>query len=147
MNEAIAGFIAIIEEQSKEIEALQAELAEKEIEIDHQEQDNLTLQAKAKAKIEELEAANYQMAMDRAVSERKVIILTEGHKWGFCEECEKIAALQEEANKNMEELCRARADALVMALRLFGEDDSTFGPECHEVMKKWGQIAVKEIAG
>ena len=64
------------------------------------------------------------------------------HNWH-----QKWEKLQAEANKNMEELCRARADALVMALRLFGEDDSTFGPECHEVMKKWGQIAVKEIAG
>jgi hypothetical protein len=33
------------------------------------------------------------------------------------------------------------ADALVKALRLLGEDDNSFGPECHEVMKRWGEIA------
>jgi hypothetical protein len=34
--------------------------------------------AKAEQRINELEAANYQMAMDRSASERKVIILTGG---------------------------------------------------------------------
>ena len=39
------------------------------------------------------------------------------------------------------------ADALVMALRLFGDDDITFGPECHEVMQRWGKIAMGAIGG
>jgi len=29
-------------------------------------------------------------------------------------------------------------DAMVMALRLYGEDPQTFGPECWDVMQKWG---------
>ena len=59
----------------------------------------------------------------------------------------QIEVLQAEANRNMEELCRARADALVMALRLLGEDDNSFGPECHEVMKRWGEIAEAALQG
>jgi len=39
------------------------------------------------------------------------------------------------------------ADALVMALRLLGEDDNSFGPECHEVMNRWGKIAMKAFNG
>jgi len=27
---------------------------------------------------------------------------------------------------------------MVMALRLYGEDPQTFGPECWDVMQKWG---------
>jgi DNA repair exonuclease SbcCD ATPase subunit len=55
--------------------------------------------AKAEQRIKELEAANYQMAMDRSAAERKVIILTEGHEWGFCEECEKIKTLETELDE------------------------------------------------
>jgi len=29
------------------------------------------------------------------------------------------------------------ADAMVMALRLYGENPSTFGAECFDVMQKW----------
>lgn len=29
-------------------------------------------------------------------------------------------------------------DAMTMALRLYGEDPLTFGPECLAVMQKWG---------
>ena len=29
-------------------------------------------------------------------------------------------------------------DGMVMALRLYGEDPATFGPECWDVMQKWG---------
>jgi DNA-binding Lrp family transcriptional regulator len=30
------------------------------------------------------------------------------------------------------------SDALTMALRLYGENPETFGPECRNVMEKWG---------
>src|SRR5574343_710404 len=29
------------------------------------------------------------------------------------------------------------SDAMTPALRLYGEDDSTFSPECYEVMRRW----------
>ena len=41
-------------------------------------------------------------------------------------------------------------DALVMALRLYGEDPETFSPECAEVMDRWAKIVeikIKEVAG
>jgi len=38
------------------------------------------------------------------------------------------------------------ADAMVMALRLYGEDPHTFGSECFDVMQKWGP-KVKAILG
>jgi len=41
------------------------------------------------------------------------------------------------------EIIQLKKDALVMALRLMGEDDETFSPECHEVMKRWKPIALK----
>ncbi|GEM_PF-7098681 len=41
------------------------------------------------------------------------------------------------------EIIQLKKDALVMALRLMGEDDETFSPECHEVMKRWEPIALK----
>lgn len=34
-------------------------------------------------------------------------------------------------------------DAMVIALRLMGEDDATFSPECHEAMKRWREKAQK----
>jgi hypothetical protein len=40
-------------------------------------------------------------------------------------------------------------DALTMALRLMGEDDATFSPECAEVMDRWrGEClkALREVA-
>lgn len=55
------------------------------------------------------------------------------------EKVRKIAALQ----ARIREL---EADALTMALRLLGENDDTFGLECHEVMRRWGKIAM-EIVG
>jgi len=30
-------------------------------------------------------------------------------------------------------------DAMIMALRLFGENENTFSPECYEVMERWNQ--------
>ncbi|HSW62195.1 MAG TPA: hypothetical protein VLH56_02570 [Dissulfurispiraceae bacterium] len=56
----------------------------------------------------------------------------------------EIAALNENAEKRIKEL---EADALTMALRLLGEDDSTFSPECHEVMSRWGEIAMAIVEG
>ena len=37
------------------------------------------------------------------------------------------------------------SDALTMSLRLLGEDDSTFSPECHEVMTRWGKTAMEAL--
>jgi len=44
------------------------------------------------------------------------------------------------------EIIQLKKDALVMALRLMGEDDETFSPECHEVMQRWKPIALKACA-
>ena len=38
------------------------------------------------------------------------------------------------------------ADALVMALRLLGEDDDTFSPECREAMSRWRPIAMRVLS-
>lgn len=38
-----------------------------------------------------------------------------------------------------------KGDALTMALRLLGEDENTFGPECYEVMKRWKKICLHYI--
>jgi RNase P subunit RPR2 len=63
--------------------------------VDKLKADHLAALAEKDARIKELEAANYQMAMDRAAAERKVIILTEGYEWGFCKECERIKELED----------------------------------------------------
>jgi len=34
-------------------------------------------------------------------------------------------------------------DAMIMALRLLGEDEDTFSPECREVMNRWRPVAMK----
>ena len=44
------------------------------------------------------------------------------------------------------EIIQLKKDALVMALRLMGEKDETFSPECYEVMKRWEPIALKACA-
>lgn len=44
-----------------------------------------------------------------------------------------------------ESLIRLGEDALIMSLRLLGEDDSTFSPECFEVMKRWRPMAMEAI--
>jgi hypothetical protein len=44
---------------------------------------------------------------------------------------------EDRCRKNLEE---ALADCMVMALRLLGESDRTFSPECAEVMARWGPI-------
>jgi hypothetical protein len=36
-------------------------------------------------------------------------------------------------------------DALTMALRLMGEDDATFSPECAEVMDRWRGECLKAL--
>ena len=41
----------------------------------------------------------------------------------------------------------AERDALTMALRLLGEDESTFAPETHEVMKRWRPICEAKLRG
>jgi hypothetical protein len=97
----VSGYKATLKQLEKQIAALTAENSELKTEVEYM--DALTRAkmeaegkwAKAEQRINELEAANYQMAMNRAASERKVIILTEGHEWGFCEECEKIKKLTE----------------------------------------------------
>ena len=38
-----------------------------------------------------------------------------------------------------------KKDALTMALRLLGEDEDTFSPECLEVMERWGPIAMRVV--
>jgi ATPase subunit of ABC transporter with duplicated ATPase domains len=96
----VSGYKATLKQLEKQIAALTAENSELKTEVEYM--DALTRAkmeaegkwAKAEQRIKELEAANYQMAMNRAASERKVIILTEGHEWGFCEECEKIKKLE-----------------------------------------------------
>ena len=40
-----------------------------------------------------------------------------------------------------------KQDALIMALRLLGEDEDTFGPECREVMDRWRPIAERVLKG
>jgi hypothetical protein len=46
-------------------------------------------------------------------------------------------------------LDRLQKDALTMALRLMGEDEDSFSPECREVMERWRPKcleAIKEAA-
>ena len=47
-------------------------------------------------------------------------------------------------DKYVEEL---KQDALIMALRLLGEDENTFGPECREVMDRWRTIVESALKG
>ena len=42
--------------------------------------------------------------------------------------------MSETENKSYHKLL---ADAEIMALRLLGEDENTFSPECFEVMTRW----------
>jgi len=73
----------------------------------------------------------------------------EVEKWQAMEDKQrqKKEYYHEESAKLTMERDRLRADALTMALRLLGEDDSTFGPECHEVMQRWGKIAQEALEG
>jgi hypothetical protein len=34
-------------------------------------------------------------------------------------------------------------DAMTMTMRLMGEDEESFGPECYEVMKRWKPKALE----
>ena len=38
-----------------------------------------------------------------------------------------------------------KMDALTMALRLLGESEETFSPECREVMDRWRPIALRVL--
>lgn len=38
-------------------------------------------------------------------------------------------------------------DCMTMALRLLGEDESTFAPETYEVMQRWGKKAYELLQG
>ena len=65
---------------------------------------------------------------------------------------EEISSMHHQANLDQEELCVLRsrvreleADAMVMALRLLGEDPETFGPECYVTMQIWGPKALKLV--
>ena len=51
-----------------------------------------------------------------------------------------------ECHKAQREAEQLRKDALIMALRLYGEDPDTFSPECYEVMKRW-DAKIKETIG
>ncbi len=42
-----------------------------------------------------------------------------------------------EANPQLQKIAKLERDCLVFALRLLGEDASTFSPECAEVMQRW----------
>ena len=44
------------------------------------------------------------------------------------------------------EIIQLKKDAFAMALRLIGEDDETFSPECYEVMKRWEPIIESFLA-
>jgi hypothetical protein len=52
------------------------------------------------------------------------------------------SALEEKYQKRLKEV---EADALTMALRLMGEDEATFSPECAEVMERWRKECFKAI--
>jgi len=39
-----------------------------------------------------------------------------------------------------------KKDALVMALRLLGENEDTFSPECREAMSRWRPIAMRVLS-
>ena len=47
----------------------------------------------------------------------------------------------------IQEIRQLRNDALIMALRLYGEDSSTFGPECYSVMKRWEGRVQQALTG
>jgi hypothetical protein len=51
----------------------------------------------------------------------------------------RLLKVQKNAKDHIESIER---DALVMALRLMGEKESTFSPECYEVMTRWRKIAM-----
>jgi hypothetical protein len=38
---------------------------------------------------------------------------------------------------------QAEQDAMTMTMRLMGEDEESFGPECYEVMKRWKPKALE----
>ena len=54
-------------------------------------------------------------------------------------------ALLEETKSLRTRIKELEEDAFVMSLRLLGEDDDTFSPECFGVMKKWKPIAMGAI--
>lgn len=63
---------------------------------------------------------------------------------------QEIAAMKEEAKRLTAievERNTLKLDALVMALRLYGEDTATFGPECLEVMGRWSRIVKAALKG
>lgn len=45
----------------------------------------------------------------------------------------------------VDELNQLRADAMILALRLMGESESSFAPETHEVMTRWRVKCLKLI--
>lgn len=53
--------------------------------------------------------------------------------------------LIEENLKLKEENEKLKGDAMTMALRLLGEDENTFSPECYEVMKRWKKTCLHYI--
>ena len=57
-------------------------------------------------------------------------------------ECGRILGAIAELTKHIETI---KQDATTMALRLLGEDENTFSPECYEVMKRWRPIALEAV--
>ena len=58
----------------------------------------------------------------------------------------KLANIEMALLEYRKEAARLREDALIMALRLLGEDENSFGPECREVMSRWRPKAEKLLA-
>ena len=42
---------------------------------------------------------------------------------------------------------RMKTDAFAMACRLYGEDDSTFSPECYDAMRTWRPVIEQALRG
>ena len=58
---------------------------------------------------------------------------------------DRIAELQKENAQLYQRAYLAEKDALIMALRLLGEDESTYSPETYEVMSRWRPKALEVL--
>lgn len=50
---------------------------------------------------------------------------------------ERLEAIEERCEVAERTVSNLYDDVMVMALRLYGEDESTLSPECYAVMKRW----------
>jgi flagellar biosynthesis/type III secretory pathway protein FliH len=102
--------------------------------------------AEKDARIKELEAANYQMAMDRAAAERKVIILTEGYEWGFCKECERIKELEKlsiidhNTIHTQRQCIKELTEALEAVQELIDNSRGVFGLHLNGDLSPWDEL-------